>query len=244
MLFLFGGLDEPVEPASITKLFSAYVGLQYLSPDTVLTVGEEVNWIDPGSSRANLMEGDQLTMAMCVQGMMIPSGNDAAYVLAVSAGRVIAGDAALSSREAYNAFVTEMNRMAWELGMHGSTFVNPDGMNEPGHCTTMRDMLLMAKLALENPLISQAATVVEMEVTLISGQTVNWINSNLLLHPEKSPFYCSDAIGLKTGSTETAKKCLLSAFRTEDRILLICVMGCPESEDRYIDTLTLYQRYG
>lgn len=243
LLYVSGWLDAPVEPASITKLFTAYVALQYVPAETVLTVGEEVTWIDPGSSRANLEQGNRLTVAMCIQAMMIPSGNDAAYTLAVNIGRVIAGNPILPAREAYTAFVAEMNRMAWDLGMQGSTFVNPDGNNASGHRTTMGDLLLIAKLAMEIPLIRQAGATAELEVTLLSGQTLRWRNSNLLLHRETSPFYCADAIGLKTGSTATAGKCLISAFEQGDRILLICVMGCPTNEDRYIDTLALYDLF-
>lgn len=241
-LYIFNDLDTPVEPASITKLFSAYVGLQYLPLDAVLTVGQEVEWIDPYSSRADLEPGFQLTMEMCVQAMIIPSGNDAAYTLAVNAGRVISGDKTLSARDAYDVFVSEMNAQAQALGMTGTNFVNPDGMNEDGHYTTMGDMLLMAKLAMETPVIAAAAETVSLEVKLTSGQKLSWENSNLLLH-EESEFYCPEAIGLKTGSTSSAGKCLISAFRKGNRILVICVLGCPDNDDRYIDTLALYDLF-
>ena len=243
-LYILGDLDAPVEPASITKLFSAYVGLMYLSPDTLLTVGEEVTWIAYGSSRAYLEPGYQLTVEMCIQGMMIPSGNDAAYVLAVNAGRVIADNPQLSARDAYNTFVTEMNWQALKLGMTGTTFVNPDGMNEAGHYTTMRDMLKMAKLALDEPVIRDAAKVYKMTAELPSGQIIEWVNSNQMMNPDDPKFYSEYAIGLKTGSTSTAGKCLISAFQMEDRILIICVMGCPKNEDRYIDTLKMLEIFG
>lgn len=242
-LFLLGDPDAPVEPASITKLFTAYVGLQYFDLDAELTVGEEVAWIDPYSSKANLEQGQRLTMEMCIQAMIIPSGNDAAYVLAVNGGRAIAGDPALPAKAAYDLFVAEMNAQAAAMGMTGTHFVNPDGMNDENHYTTLRDMLLMAKLAMETPVIAQAAATPSMDVTLLSGQTLTWKNSNLLLHEEESEFYRAEAIGLKTGSTSSAGKCLISAFQKEDRLLLICVMGCPESDDRYIDTLALYDLF-
>lgn len=242
-LFLLGDPDTPVEPASITKLFTAYVGLQYFDLDAELTVGEEVAWIDPYSSKANLEQGQRLTMEMCIQAMIIPSGNDAAYVLAVNGGRAIAGDPALPAQAAYDLFVAEMNAQAAAMGMTGTHFVNPDGMNDENHYTTLRDMLLMAKLAMETQVIVQAAATPSMDVTLLSGQKLTWKNSNLLLHEGESEFYRAEAIGLKTGSTSSAGKCLISAFQKEDRILLICVMGCPENEARYIDTLALYDLF-
>lgn len=242
-LYIHGDPDGYVEPASITKLFSAYVGLQYLRADAVLTVGEEVDWIAYGSSRASLRKGYRLTAQMCVQAMIIPSGNDAAYVLAVNGGRAIAQDPQLPAREAYTVFVAEMNRQAQALGMTGTVFVNPDGMNESGHHTTMRDLVEMARIALETPLILDAAQTPALTVELASGQTLDWHNSNQLVNPEHPAFYCLQAIGLKTGSTSSAGKCLLSAFRLEDRILVICAMGCPENEDRYIDVLKMLEAF-
>ena len=78
MLFSQGDMDEMFAPASITKLFSVWVGLKYLPLDAEITVGEEVNWIDPDSSRAQLKPGYRITAEMCVQAMIIRSGNDAA----------------------------------------------------------------------------------------------------------------------------------------------------------------------
>ena len=239
---MHGALEQAVEPASITKLFSAYIGLQFLPEDLLLTAGEEVNWIDPNSSRAYIYKGHQLTVKMCIQGMIIPSGNDAAYVLAVNAGKAISGDPDISAKEAFDVFVAEMNRQAQQFGMINTHFVNPDGMSADGHYTCMHDLLIMAKLALNTPLILEAAQTQRMRAIFPSGHYAEWVNSNLLLDPN-STYYCADAIGLKTGSTSTAGKCLLSAFLHEDRILIVCVMGCPKNVTRYQDTLTLYETF-
>lgn len=241
-LFVHGALEQAVEPASITKLFSAYVGLQYLPEDMLLTAGEEVNWIDPNSSRAYIYKGHQLTVKMCIQGMIIPSGNDAAYVLAVNAGRAISGDPDISAAAAYDIFVAEMNRQARQLGMINTHFVNPDGMSAEQHYTCMHDLLIMAKLALNTPLILEAAQTQRMRAVFPSGHYAEWTNSNLLLD-QKSNYYCEDAFGLKTGSTSTAGKCLLSAFLHGDRILIVCIMGCPTNASRYNDTLALYEAF-
>ena len=217
------------------------MALQYLPEDTVLTAGEEVRWIDPGSSRAFISRGHKLTAKMLVQGMIIPSGNDAAYIIAVGAGRAIAGDSNLPARDAFNTFMEEMNRQAQLLGLSGTHFVNPDGMNAQDHYTTLRDLLTIAKLALNTPVILDAAQTQTMRAVFVSGEWVQWTNSNSLLNPNNAEFYCEDAFGLKTGSTSSAGKCLLSAFRREDRMIIICVMGCSTDADRYRDTLALYQ---
>ena len=68
-------------------------------------------------------------------------------------------------------------------------------------------------------------------------------NTNRTLHPGLTEFYRPEAVGLKTGSTSTAGKCLLSAFRRNGRVLLVCVMGCATNAARYEDTLALYQAF-
>ena len=129
-LFMAGTETETVYLASITKLFTAYVALQYLTPETEVTVGNELDFVAWGSSVANLQYGDVLTVEMLIQAMMMPSGNDAAYTLAVAAGRVIDGNAALDVVSAVNVFMAQMNQEARLQGMLHTHFVNPDGVHD------------------------------------------------------------------------------------------------------------------
>lgn len=242
LLFSKGALPERIPPASLTKLFSAYVALQYLDPETVITAGEEVGWIDPESSMAFIYSGQQVSVDTCVEGMIVQSGNDAAYILAVAAGRAIVSDPQLSATAALGIFVGKMNELALQLGLENTHFVNPDGIDTAGHYTSLSDLITISRLALENPVIRQHAATATDAVTYASGETVDWKNTNELLHPE-SEFYCEGACGLKTGSTTGAGKCLISAFRQAEGYLIIGVLGCPEEDDRYIDTLKLYRYY-
>ena len=82
-----GELNEKLYPASITKLLSVYVMLQYLEPEETITVGDALTLVQPDSSVAWLQEGDQLTVSQLVAAMMLPSGNDAAQTAAVATGR-------------------------------------------------------------------------------------------------------------------------------------------------------------
>ena len=242
MLFVTGDPEEKVAPASLTKLFTAYAAMRYLEPDQVLTAGDEVDWIDPDSSRAFIYNGQQVTADMCVEGMILNSGNDAAYILAVAAGRAILNEPNLAPHAAFSSFVGEMNVQVLNQGLTGTHFANPDGIDSPGHYTTMNDLVLISKLAMENDTISKYAAMATDNVTYASGQSVKWQNTNLLLHPN-SGYYCEYATGLKTGSTDDAGSCLLSTFHTEDRDLLICVLGSPQDTDRYRDTLQLFSHY-
>lgn len=242
--FLVTENDTKVYPASITKLFSAYVALQYLDAEEMITSPDIRELVIPGSSVAGIEANEKMTVAKLVEAMMLPSGNDAAYALAVVAGRRIAGDDSISPyRAAAGYFVERMNEMAKEKGMTGSHFANPDGIHESNHYTTFHDLVIMAELALDNPTIAKYAQVALGSETMIyEGKEVPWKNTNALIQ-EDSPYYCPYAIGLKTGQTPSAGSCLLSAFRVEDTTLIIGVFGCPEANDRFDDTLQLFNDF-
>lgn len=235
-----GQAGERVYPASITKLFTAHVAMQYLQPDTQITAGDALNMVAWGSSVAKIKKGDVLTVEQLVEAMLLPSGNDAAYLLACEAGRVFKEDPSLNATEAVNAFVSQMNKQAAALGMTDTHFTNPDGIHDTDHYTTFGDLVILGKLALENETVMKYAAKAREEVTL-HGETVEWKNTNELIDPTK-PYYCPYAVGLKTGQTPSAGSCLLSAFRMDGTELLIGVFGCPEEEDRFDDTLQLFNQ--
>lgn len=223
---------DKLYPASITKLYSAYVALQYLDPEEVLTAGDELELVQPHSSLAYIRKGHMLFVRTVVEAMMLPSGNDAAMILAAAAGRRIAGDETITPEEAVQTFVAEMNRMAKELGFERSHFSNPDGFHVGSHYTCLSDMARIAKLALSNKTISRYIRLSSDEVTFVSGQTIKWENTNLFLNTERG-FYRGDAIGMKTGYTSQAEYCLMSAFRCSDgRVIVIGNFGCADEYDR------------
>lgn len=231
--------DTRIYPASITKLFTAYVAMQHLDPDQQITAAEALNLVAAGSSVAQLEKGDSLTARQLVGGMILPSGNDAAYVLAAEAGRVLLGKPSADATTAINAFVSHMNAQARSAGMTGTNFANPDGIHKDDHYTTYDDLIIMAKLALEDPAVLEYAGMNQTSVTVSPSRVVDWHNTNLLVDPS-SKYYCPYAIGLKTGQTPYAGSCLLSAFALKDTTLIIGVFGCPDIESRFADTLQLF----
>lgn len=239
MLYTMTTEGDKLYPASITKLFSAYVALQHLDPEEVLTVGDELSLVQPGSSVAYLARGQQLYVRTVVEAMMLPSGNDAAMVLAAAAGRRIAEDESLDPEDAVQTFVAEMNAKAKELGFERSHFANPDGFHLGCHYTCLNDMARIAKLALEDKTISRYIRRYKDEVTFVSGHYIEWENTNLLLNPDEG-FYRSDAIGMKTGFTRQAEYCLMSAFKCSDgRIIVVGAFGSDDEYDRLRDILKL-----
>ena len=225
-------------PASITKLFSCYVALQYLQPDELLTAGSELELVQEGSSMAYIYKKQQVTVEMAVEGMMLPSGNDAAMILAAAAGRRIAGDESLAPEAAVAEFVDEMNRQAESLGFEQSHFASPDGYHMGAHYTCVNDMARIAKLALENKTLCKYMGLFEDSVIYASGQSNHWENTNLFLDPEDG-FYHPAAIGMKTGRTRQAGYCLMSAFRVGKRTLVIGMFGYDDEYARFRDTLKI-----
>ena len=248
--------DERVWPASVTKLFTAYVAMQFVEPDREITAGDALDQVAWGSSVAKLGKGDTLTAEQLVEAMLLPSGNDAAYVLAAEVGRIIDNNPNENAVAAVMTFMREMNRQAQEVGMTGSNFVNPDGIHSDDHYMSYADLCTLGKLSLENETIMKYANVakdvaylpslLEKENTPDSDSKlepgeVEWKNTNKLIH-EGNDYYCPYAIGLKTGQTPTAGSCLLSVFRKDGQEWIIGVFGCPEEDDRFDDTIQLFNQ--
>lgn len=240
MIFCSTDPTDLLYPASISKLYAAMVALLYLEPDEVITAGDELSMVKKGSSIAYIRKGHKLKTEMLIEAMLMPSGNDAAFVVAAAAGRKIAKDPDLSAKEAVAAFNDEMNRQAFRLGLINSNFTNPDGYHDDDHYTCPRDVAVMAALALNNPIVSKYIKMQQDSVVFESGQHITWYNTNRLLNPD-SPYYTPYAVGMKTGSTKEAGNCLLAAFRKDGRDIIIGIFGSESKTERYDDALRLLE---
>ena len=242
ILGALGDIHERIYPASITKLFTAWVALQYLEPDHPCTAGDELELVAADSSRAFIYYGQTVTAEMAVQGLLMNSGNDAAYILAAEAGRTIAGDSGLYAHDAVEVFMDEVNRQLQSLGLTGTHFVNPDGYHDDNHYTTMADLVVIAQLSMLDDTVRKYVAMDKADVVYYSGETNSWINTNLLLHKD-SDYYLAEACGLKTGHTSGAGYCLLSAIRRDEGYTIIGVFGTPNYEDRFADTRVLAEEF-
>ena len=238
---LSGQATDKIYPASITKLFTAYVAMQYLQPDTQLTAAGALDLVGPNSSVAEIEKGNVLTTAMLVKGLLLPSGNDAAYILAEEVGKLIKNDRTLTTRAAVAVFVEEMNRQAQQLGMTGTHFTNPDGYHNDDHYTNFSDLVTLSKLSLKDDTIMAGAKISSELMTFVTGEQKLWKNTNELVN-QQSKYYCPYAIGMKTGQTPRAGCCLLSAFDVKGKTYVIGVFGSPEEHGRFEDTLQLLNK--
>lgn len=232
--FVFSrGESQVIYPGSTSKLITALYALTVLEPERVVTAGDELNFVKSGSSIAYIKVGHQLTVEMLVQGMMLPSGNDAAYVLAAAVGREIKG-AGISGEEAIEAFIEGANQYIKTLGLCGTSITVPDGYADEAHYTTTEDMTLVAKAAMANPIIAKYAGMHSADVRYASGEINTWTNTNKLLDQD-SKYYSPYAIGLKTGSI-SGEYSLIFSFRFDDgREYIAGVFGGDEKNTRFED---------
>ncbi|MDE6035796.1 MAG: hypothetical protein K2G36_07810 [Ruminococcus sp.] len=226
------GINETVAPASITKLLTASVALYYLSPQTVITVGNELNLVNPYSSLCLIRKGNRIKLYDLLTGMLMASGNDASYTVAVATARAVYPEENLSDIQAIERFNVLINDFADSIGMNNSNFTSPDGFDTDNQYTTVRDLLLLAKYAFSVPEIREITSTYQKRVIIESGEVFDWKNTNNLINPY-SAYYCPYAVGMKTGSTEYAGNCLISLFEKNEKRYISVVMGCNTSEDRY-----------
>ena len=212
--------------------------LDYFSPNDELTVGAEIRMIHGDSSRAWLTKGDTLTVRQLLIALMLPSGNDAAYTLAVNTGKKIAGDNSLTNKQSIHVFMDKVNEKSQMLGAENSNFVVPDGYDADGQYTTAYDLALIAKACLDNPIISEIVASYTSSERWANGRVVTYNNTNELLNPS-SQWYRPEVIGLKTGNSSLAGACLVSAAVINGETYICVVMGSTE-DARFQDSIDIY----
>ncbi len=207
--------------ASTTKILSALLALEQDGIDEWFTVDTAAIHVE-GSSMG-LREGDQATLRALAYGMLLPSGNDAAGAAAVR----IAG-----SKE---RFAEMMNERAAEIGMEDSHFVTPSGLDDPEHYSSAYDMALLAREALENPLFAEICAKPSAKIQYGNPPYDRWLqNHNRLLKSYPG------TVGVKTGFTDSAGRCLVSCADREGVRLIVVTLSCP---DDWNEHKKLYDRY-
>ena len=231
--------DEPIYPASTIKMLTALTVLSAAQPEETVSLGMEV-YIPPlDAARAGLEYGMTLTVRDLLEALLLPSGADAAYVLAVYCGRKLEGNDQLSYEDAVHAFVEEMNRKAEELGAEHTTVKNVVGLDQKGQLTTAEDILTMAKAFLSDPLLAEICGLPRDLITSGEGKAVSLKNTNKMLLSD-TPYYNGDVYGVKTGTTTKAGNCLVSVFAVQDERYL-CIVMKSSYDGKFIDTQKLFE---
>ena len=188
--------------ASTTKIMTALIVCEQCNVLDRMRVPKEAVGIE-GSSMY-LKEGEVLTVQELLYGLMLHSGNDAAVALAIYCGGTVEG------------FVELMNDKARFLGLTGTHFANPNGLDHPEHYSTARDLAILAAYAMENPIFSRTVSTKSLTIDRRSMK-----NHNKLL------WMVEGADGVKTGFTRAAGRVLVSSASREGRRLIAVTIHDP-----------------
>lgn len=230
--------EEKCYPASTTKILTSAVILDTVPEDFMFTAGDELDFVHPESSLAFVNKGNILDLETTIDAIMLPSGNDAAYMAAANVGRYILDDEDASAEEAVEIFVDTMNRTAKLVGAENTHFSDPDGFHDDDHYTTALDMLKITLYAKDKPLLKAAGEKPSRYAVFASGEEAYWDNSNKLIL-ENSDCYYMYANGLKTGMTDQSGYCVVATARRFDHDVICIVFGAEASDIRWNDTIAL-----
>jgi D-alanyl-D-alanine carboxypeptidase (penicillin-binding protein 5/6) len=220
--------DKPIEPASLTKLMTAYIVFDALKAKKISlqqTFGvSERAWKMPGS-RMFIDPKMKVPVEDLIKGMIVQSGNDATMALAEGVGGTL------------EHFVQMMNAQAKVLGMKSTGYKNAEGLTEPGHTTTARDLSILASRLMQD-FPEYVAYYAIKKYRYPGTPAANETNRNLLLFRDPS------VDGLKTGHTDAAGFCLIATAKREapgvgQRRLLSIVLGASSENARATETQKL-----
>lgn len=212
--------DKQTAMASTTKIMTCLVVLEKCQNlKEIVSVGVEATRV--GGSELDLKKDDKITVEDLLYGLMLRSGNDAAVELAVHIG---------GSRE---GFAQMMNDKAAELGLKNTHFVTPHGLDDPNHYTTAVELAKITDYALKNEKFSKIVKTTFHTIT-INGSPREIKNTNELLLAGTDGVY-----GVKTGFTNNAGRCLVTAVKRNNMDLIIVALGADTRKDRAKDTLKL-----
>lgn len=216
--------DEPVEPASLTKMMTVYVVLAQLAEgkfqiDDPVPISEKA-W-RMGGSKMFIEVGKEVPVEDLLKGVIIQSGNDASVALA----EFVAGDE--------TTFADLMNQYAHRLGMTNTNFFNSSGLPHPDHYSTARDLAIMAAALIRD---------FPVHYPLHAVRDYTWNN---IKQYNRNPLLRRDASvdGVKTGHTQSAGYCLVASAKEGDMRLVSALLGSASEDSRLSETQSLL-RYG
>lgn len=204
-------------PASTTKLMTALVALEKCSPQDVITV----NRVEKEGSQMGLATGDKLTVENLLWGLLLPSGNDAAFALSQNCATT------------EDDFIAKMNDKAKELEMNETHFVNPAGFDDDLQYSTAADLARLARVATGNPLI---AKIVKTKSTVVTDNT--GLKTYYLENVDKLLGIVEGIEGIKSGETDGALEILLTKTTRNGNSIIISLLG---SKDRFRETQKLIE---
>jgi len=204
--------------ASTTKIMTATIIIEKCNLSDTIEISKKA--AGTGGSRLGLKTGDKITILDLLYGLMLRSGNDAAVALAEYAG----GD--------INGFAELMNAKALELGLTNTHFETPHGLDSNEHYTTAYELAILSNYALNNPTFAKIVGTKNYTIT-INGSPKALSNTNELLGNMEGVY------GIKTGFTNGANRCLVTACKRNNIDIICVVLGADTKKFRTIDSIKL-----
>lgn len=218
---LYGKNENDKRPmASTTKIITGLLVIEKGNFDDIVTVSKKA--AGTGGSRLGLKVNDKISVRNLLYGLMLVSGNDAAVALA----EYISGDVV--------SFADLMNEKANEIGLKNTHYVTPHGLDSDEHYTTAYELAILTDYALKNKIFADIVKTKNYIVS-INGYSKNLNNTNELLG------YLNGVYGVKTGFTNGAGRCLVSAVKRRNLDIICVVMGADTKKDRTKDSIKLIE---
>lgn len=212
--------DDERAMASTTKIMTAMVAFEESTPDQTVIVSQRA--ADVGEAEVPLVQGEDIEIGSLTTGLLVRSANDAAIAVAEGVADSVGG------------FVDLMNAKAAELGLEHTHFANPHGLDQQGHYTSAADLLAMARAAMEIPEFSRAVSSHVYRFPADPNGVFRVVqNTNMLL------WDYDGAIGVKTGYTFQAGRCLVAAAERDGRRIYAVVLGSDGEFDHFADAEAL-----
>lgn len=219
-------VHDKLYPASLTKVMTALVALKHGSADMLLTASANVTNLESGAQTCGLKEGDQMTLAQALHVLLINSANDAAVMIAEG----VAGSV--------EEFAKLMNEEAKELGATNTNFVNPHGLSDDNHYTTVYDLYLIMNEAIQydlfNEIIGMSSYTTVYQTANGSSRELTVNSTNHYLQGEAQAPSGVTVHGGKTGTTNAAGHCLVLISRdTAGNPYISVILRADSRDDLY-----------
>ena len=210
--------NEKCKMASTTKIMTAIIVIENANLNDIVTISS--NSAQTGGSTLGLSKNDTITVENLLYGLMLRSGNDAAVALAEH----ISGN--------IEAFANLMNQKAYSLSLFSTHFITPHGLDKDEHYTTAHDLALLTDYALQNETFLKIVRTKNYTIS-INGYPKSLSNTNELLGNLPGIY------GVKTGFTNGANRCLVTACKRGDLDIICVVLGCDTKTFRTQDSIKL-----
>ena len=212
--------NQKKKMASTTKIMTALVVIEHCNLSDTVEISKKA--ASTGGSRLGLKTGDKITVSDLLYGLMMRSGNDAAVALA----EYVSGS--------IHDFAKIMNAKAQELGLSNTHFVTPHGLDEDEHYTTAYELALLSNYALNNEIFTKIVGTKNYTIT-INGYPKSLTNTNELLGALNGVY------GIKTGFTNGANRCLVTACKRGNMDIICVVLGADTKKYRTTDSIKLIE---